>query len=214
MVHRTQTPFIHYSLRSAFDTSISLLIRRHDILSGLPSNASQSIFPKVSSYHRNECLRLQSQESHAGDRLVLAYMVINAYYLRTKIPDEPLHRYQLGGEVPPFMEIHCPSLNTRVKIDIPSTDGRELSAAFPVFERRNIVNLCQKSLRTVQDYDVVIARIMAEGSTLELAWRWGTNLDWVWQCDDVEGKYRDWAILCGLAMTQVGSEVIGIPKYI
>jgi len=37
---------------------------------------------------------------------------------------------------------------------------------------------------------------------LELAWRIDTALDWVWQTEDVEGKAREWAVLCGLALKQ------------
>lgn len=46
---------------------------------------------------------------------------------------------------------------------------------------------------------------MQEGKTLELAWRWGTNLDWVWLEDGIEEDEdnKGWNVLCGLALKQV-----------
>lgn len=42
---------------------------------------------------------------------------------------------------------------------------------------------------------------------MELAWRVGAKLDWIWQLHDLQGRPRDWAVLYGLALNQVGSNV-------
>lgn len=38
---------------------------------------------------------------------------------------------------------------------------------------------------------------------LRLAWRLGSNMDWVWFDDDVQGYERRWSVLCGLALKRV-----------
>jgi hypothetical protein len=38
---------------------------------------------------------------------------------------------------------------------------------------------------------------------MELAWRFDTNLEWVWWLDDIHGNPRTWAVLAGLALNQV-----------
>lgn len=55
----------------------------------------------------------------------------------------------------------------------------------------------------MEDYDAVIGKALEEGSTLQLAWRVDTRLDWIWQNEDVMGMPRDWAVLYGLAIKQV-----------
>lgn len=72
-----------------------------------------------------------------------------------------------------------------------------------MFTPANTVNLCKQVLHKVEDYDAVIGKALQEGATLQLAWRVDARLDWVWQQDDVLGRYRDWAVLYGLALRQV-----------
>ncbi|KAI0947149.1 hypothetical protein AcV7_009650 [Taiwanofungus camphoratus] len=124
---------------------------------------------------------------------------------RTRAIDWVWHLWRhLGGQLPPFLEIRTPALDTRLRIDIPSHDGADIAAAYAVFNTRNLTRLCQERLRTVREYEAVIERKIAEGAQLELAWRFETNLDWVWQLEDVQGKPRDWAVLCGLTLNQAG----------
>ncbi|KAL4250079.1 hypothetical protein ABKN59_004898 [Abortiporus biennis] len=108
----------------------------------------------------------------------------------------------LGGTLPPFIEIRAPALDTRMKIDIPNYDIADINSAYSVFTHSNVTKLCQEGLETVPEYENLIERYLRAGSTLELAWRIDTVLDWVWQLNDVKGKYRDWAVLCGLALKQ------------
>jgi hypothetical protein len=75
-----------------------------------------------------------------------------------------------------------------------------------MFTKDNIVALCVKVLRNMREWPYVVERELGEGKTLELAWRWKTNLDWIWM--DTNGDNaktrRDWNVLCGLALKQVG----------
>ncbi|KAH9047706.1 Pleckstrin homology domain-containing protein, partial [Lactarius hengduanensis] len=104
----------------------------------------------------------------------------------------------LGGILPPFIEVRSPVLDTRMKIDVPE------SANHSIFSHDNLVALCVKTLSTVQDWDVIIRKRLAEGAHMELAWRLDTNLDWVWWLDDIHGNPRAWAVLAGLALNQAG----------
>ncbi|KAF8208836.1 hypothetical protein K438DRAFT_1917210 [Mycena galopus ATCC 62051] len=52
------------------------------------------------------------------------------------------------------------------------------------------------------DWKELIELQLSEGKELELTWRLGTQLDWVWLDTDVLGDSRECAVLCGLAMQQ------------
>ncbi|KAI9058357.1 hypothetical protein FKP32DRAFT_1597444 [Trametes sanguinea] len=110
----------------------------------------------------------------------------------------------LGGQLPPYIDIRSPALDTRIKIDVPGFDSGDLNAAYDIFTRENIIGLCEKYLSTTPDFRALMQREHADGATFELAWRLGTNLDWVWRTTDVQHKQRQWAVLCGLALTQGG----------
>ncbi|KAJ7175763.1 Pleckstrin homology domain-containing protein [Mycena filopes] len=103
---------------------------------------------------------------------------------------------RLGGLLPPSLEIRNPSLGTRVRIEMPGIEAPEM------FTRENIIGLCMQSLRRVKDWKELIELQLSGGKELELAWRLGTQLDWVWLDTDVLGQPRDCAVLCGLAMQQ------------
>ncbi|RDB17902.1 Meiotically up-regulated gene 56 protein [Hypsizygus marmoreus] len=112
---------------------------------------------------------------------------------------------QLGGELPTAVEVRNPRLNTRVRIDIPTTDDQGI---YEVCSRENIIALCKKSLRSVGDWNNLIEREVMKGKVLELAWRVDTNLDWIWREDDVDGESRPWAVLCGLALKQASQPAV------
>ncbi|KAF7365311.1 hypothetical protein MVEN_00403100 [Mycena venus] len=103
---------------------------------------------------------------------------------------------RLGGLLPPTLEISHPNLGTRVTMELPGVESPEM------FTRDNIISLCTQSLRRVKDWRDLIELQVSEGKELELAWRLGTQLDWVWLDTDVLDEPRDCAVLCGLAMQQ------------
>jgi len=103
----------------------------------------------------------------------------------------------MGGKLPPFIEVRSPVIDTRMKIDIPE------GADYNFLCHDNLVALCLKTMSTVEDWDVIIRKHLAEGAHMELAWRFDTNLDWVWWLDDINGNSRTWAVLAGLALNQV-----------
>jgi hypothetical protein len=82
-------------------------------------------------------------------------------------------------------------------MELPGVESPEM------FTRDNIVALCTQSLRRIKDWRELIELQLSEGKELELAWRLGTQLDWVWLDTDVLGEPRECAVLCGLAMQQV-----------
>jgi hypothetical protein len=89
-------------------------------------------------------------------------------------------------------------MDSRVKIEMQDTDD-----GIATFNRDNIIALCRKVLKKYPDWEFIVERELEMGKHLELAWRMETKLDWVWLDDDVDGKTREWAVLCGLALKQV-----------
>ena len=135
--------------------------------------------------------------------------MVNEY---SKLPPRYLDRFarcrvHTGGQLPKMIQVRNPSLDTKVKIDIPNiaistVDGNKM------FTRSNIIRLCMESLHTVSDWKDVVERQIQGGRVLELAWRIDTNLDWIWLEDDVYNEERPWVVLCGLALQQVrGSDL-------
>ncbi|CUA72521.1 Nuclear pore complex protein Nup214 [Rhizoctonia solani] len=111
-----------------------------------------------------------------------------------------LWRY-LGGKLPDTIDIHCPALGTRVRVDMPDLD-HGASDSWKRFTRSYLIKACGRSLRGLPDWDSMMQSPTLRGSRLELAWRKESKLDWVWQSTDEEGKDIDWQVLFGLAMRQ------------
>ena len=106
-------------------------------------------------------------------------------------------RREMGGKLPPFIEVRSPIIDTRMKIDIPEGAGSDFLG------HDNLVALCMRTMSAVKDWDVIIRKRLADGAHMELAWRFDTNLDWVWWPDDINGNPRTWAVLAGLALNPV-----------
>ncbi|EUC60236.1 spore wall assembly-like protein, putative, partial [Rhizoctonia solani AG-3 Rhs1AP] len=111
-----------------------------------------------------------------------------------------LWRY-LGGKLPDTIDIHCPALGTRVRVDMPDLD-HGASDSWKRFTRSYLIKACGRSLRGLPDWDSMMESPALRGSRLELAWRKESKLDWVWQETDEEGKEIDWQVLFGLALRQ------------
>lgn len=73
---------------------------------------------------------------------------------------EDISRRHLGGVLPPFIELRCPTLDAKLKVDIPAAEFSNIDSAYKVFTPTNTVNLCKRVLRGIDDYDEAI------GSTL------------------------------------------------
>lgn len=99
-------------------------------------------------------------------------------------------------------------MESRVKIDIPSSISLETEEGLVMFTRENIIELCRKTLKNHRDWEFIIEREIEKGKSLELAWRMETKLDWVWLDEDIHGEKREWAVLCGLALKQVRSLIL------
>ncbi|CAE6440171.1 unnamed protein product [Rhizoctonia solani] len=111
-----------------------------------------------------------------------------------------LWRY-LGGKLPDTIDIHCPALGTRVRVDMPDLD-HGASDSWKRFTRSYLIKVCGRSLRGLPDWDSMMESPALRGSRLELAWRKESKLDWVWQETDEEGNEIDWQVLFGLALRQ------------
>jgi len=101
-------------------------------------------------------------------------------------------------------------MDSRVKVDIPDSLSLEPDQGVSMFTRQNMIGLCRKSLKNYRDWEVIVERELEKGKHLELAWRMEMKLDWIWLDDDVDGKKREWAVLCGLALKQAGFSVLFI----
>lgn len=104
----------------------------------------------------------------------------------------------------------------QICIDVPAPDGFSLDTAYDTFSYRNIIDLVQRSLSSEhrssssvsRSWRAIIERELQAGKKLELAWRFGGQLDWVWQDKDIEGNARPWAVLSGLSLWQVRFPVL------
>lgn len=94
-------------------------------------------------------------------------------------------------------------MDSRVKIDLPPSLALGDPRSIATMTRQNIIALCRNLLKNHQDWDLIVERQIQAGKHLELAWRMEAKLDWIWLDDDIDGKRRDFAVLCGLAMKQV-----------
>ncbi|KIY67116.1 hypothetical protein CYLTODRAFT_397691 [Cylindrobasidium torrendii FP15055 ss-10] len=110
----------------------------------------------------------------------------------------------IGGQLPKILEVRSPILDTKVKIDVPTIETVD---GLKMFTRSNIIKLCIQGLRTVPDWHDVVEHQICGGRVLELAWRSGVNLDWIWQEEDVFNRDRSWVVLCGLALQQAHLEI-------
>ncbi|KAG8732790.1 hypothetical protein FRC11_010960, partial [Ceratobasidium sp. 423] len=107
----------------------------------------------------------------------------------------------LGGKLPDTIDIHCPALGTRVRVDMPDLD-HGASDSWKRFTRSYLIKACGRSLRGLPDWDSMMESPTLRGSRLELAWRKESKLDWVWQETDEEGREINWQVLFGLALRQ------------
>ncbi|KIK69609.1 hypothetical protein GYMLUDRAFT_151680 [Collybiopsis luxurians FD-317 M1] len=109
-----------------------------------------------------------------------------------------------SGVLPPVVEIRVPRLDNKLKIEMPNVDSIQ---TYKIFSNENLISLSMHSLRAVPDWKFVIERQLAAGNSLHLCWRDSSYIDWVWLHDDTEGRPRDWAVLCGLALKQSNAPV-------
>ena len=104
----------------------------------------------------------------------------------------------------------------RIRIDAPAPEVVNFDKAYDTFSQNHIVDLVQRSFSSEQgssssvwrSWKTTIEHELRAGKKLALAWRFGGQLDWVCQEQDVEGHARPWAVLSGLSLWQVRSLVL------
>lgn len=107
-------------------------------------------------------------------------------------------RMELGGQLPDSIEVSCPLVHSRVSIPIPDT-----GETWTALTRDFIIDQCNRAMDGYFPWQTVIQLPILNGRKLELCWRSGTKLDWVWLKDDVDGLKRDWEVLFGMALNYV-----------
>lgn len=110
----------------------------------------------------------------------------------------------MDNELPQSFEVHCPALQTRVKMNIPEYDLPR-GKGYSVFTKDHVVDICRTALGGSPSWDYLIEEPMRRGARLELCWRKGPILDWIRWETDVRGMKRDWAVLYGLCLGRVSS---------
>jgi metal-responsive CopG/Arc/MetJ family transcriptional regulator len=109
---------------------------------------------------------------------------------------------ELGGELSDFFEVQVPSLSTAVRLYLPKND--HMVETYQAFTKAKVVQMCLDSLEESVDLSD-LQHQHDDKLQLELAWRGdGFALDWVSDTTTIDGKPRDWAVLAGLALIQVG----------
>ncbi|KAG8907322.1 hypothetical protein FRC00_011967, partial [Tulasnella sp. 408] len=103
-----------------------------------------------------------------------------------------MSRRELGGEVPSFVEVQCPELGTRVRLDVPEAEDGQ---GCRVMNRKEIVEACRESLERLRSWENLYADEIRRGRRLKLCWRTGPNVEWIWRDEDIDGKQRDWNVL-------------------
>jgi len=72
-----------------------------------------------------------------------------------------------------------------------------------MFTRESVIENCRKQMSGIHDWDTLVEEPIRKGERLELCWRSGSKLDWVWLEQDEEGRDRPWAVLWGVASAHV-----------
>jgi len=109
----------------------------------------------------------------------------------------------MGGQIPTSIDIYNPGMSAKVTIDIPYVEGSNADSLYSTFTRENIIKLCVETLRDMPDWKYLMEGQIQAGKSIQLAWRVGANLDWIWLEEDVCGNHRNWSVLCGIAFKQV-----------
>ncbi|TKY85544.1 hypothetical protein EX895_005706 [Sporisorium graminicola] len=134
---------------------------------------------------------------------------------------------ELGGLIPESLEVHVPSFGLKVRIPIPenmpversesiTTPASQLSSekggllalssigksqdggeGFKLINRNNVISMIWKLFCRIEQWKDLMEQSQKRGLRLDLAWRRGTELDWVINERTVENEPRHWAVLSG-----------------
>lgn len=110
----------------------------------------------------------------------------------------------MGGAIPRSVDIQNPHLGSKVSFELPSLDLMDHKTAIRMFSRSNIIALCIKSMKPIPGWSNFIDREKQKGRQLQLAWRSETHVDWVWNDQTCKDQSREWTVLSGLALKNVG----------
>ena len=92
-----------------------------------------------------------------------------------------------------------------MEFPIPAVDFATGSEGWHTFTRDKVIENCRKQMNGIHDWDTLVEEQIRKGERLELCWRSGSKLDWVWLEHDEEGRNRPWAVLWGVASVHVSA---------
>jgi hypothetical protein len=118
-------------------------------------------------------------------------------------------RRRLGNEIPRTFEVHCPAIETRLRLQVPEFDAAG-GEGYKVFTHDHVVEVCREALKDSPSWDYLIEEPIRQGAHLELCWRRGSMLDWIRWETNVDGDNRAWSVLYGLCLGKVRSLQIGV----
>ena len=90
-----------------------------------------------------------------------------------------------------------------MEFPIPVVDFATGSEGWHTFTRDRVIENYRKQMNRIRDWDTLVEEPIRKGERLELCWRSGSKLDWVWLDHDEEGRNRPWAVLWGVANAHV-----------
>ena len=144
---------------------------------------------------------------------------------------------ELGGLIPETLEVHLPFAEVKIRIPIPEempvdyvdqddpeqnsnrpgegamaltpiAESRQGGEGFKLINRANIIRMAWNMIHNVPEWREVIRHVEDRGLRLELAWRRGTELDWVINERTIENERRHWAVLSGSILKQVRNPAV------
>ncbi|KIJ54719.1 hypothetical protein M422DRAFT_240799 [Sphaerobolus stellatus SS14] len=107
----------------------------------------------------------------------------------------------LGNGLPETFEVHCPTIDTRIKLRIPEYDENG-GEAYKVFTKEKVLEICRSSLQKLPTWMFLVEPALKKGLTPELCWRKDAMLDWIFWDRDINDVDRPWAVVYGLALTK------------
>lgn len=132
---------------------------------------------------------------------------------------------EIGGLVPDSLEVHIPVHDQRVRFPIDSEmpcqqadqaaqklapgDGRLVMIAqgsnggdegYKLMNRARLSAMMLNVVKKNPEWEEIVQMMLGRGINLALAWRLGATLDWVLYDQAIDGKLRNWSVLCGTVL--------------
>lgn len=128
---------------------------------------------------------------------------------------------ELGGEISPFVDIHLPVADIRIRIPIPDqipifsqklnrpdrgiqnprtendNDSLHYGEGYKLISRANVIDAVKDLACRVGRWKELMQKLEDKGLTFALAWRNENKLQWIIHDSTIDGQRRDWTVLVG-----------------